>query len=51
MCDWMSGCAQMNKGARHLGRQALRDRVQQSVYHWRKLLCTHERNISKIPIL
>jgi hypothetical protein len=44
-------CAQMNKGTRHLGRQALRDRVQQSVYHWRRLLRTHERNISKIPIL
>ena len=51
MCAWTSGCAQMNKSTRHLGRQALRDRVQQSVYHWRKLLCTHERNISKIPIL
>ena len=51
MCAWTSGCAQLNNSTRHLGRQALRDRVQQSVYHWRKLLCTHERNISKIPIL
>ncbi len=51
MCDWTSGCAQMNKSTRHLGRQTLRDRVQQSVYHCRRLSGTHETNTSKIPIL
>jgi hypothetical protein len=44
-------CAQMNEGTRHLGRQAFRDRVQLPVYHLRRLLGTHERDISKITIL